>query len=729
MGIEKIVKYMTMPNVAVEIDEDELNKIGQRVVDGYDDDKATRAEWEQRTEAARKLARQVKEPKSFPWPDAANVKYPLLTTAAIQFNARAYAAIIQGKSVAKALVFGEDPDGAKFDRATRVSKHLNWQLMEGMPEWEPDMDRLLITQPIVGCVFKKTFQDQLLDRPKSPMVQAENLVADVNAKDENTARMTEEIELMPNEVVERQNMDIFLDVDGIPERDGRDDEEPNLFLEQHWWFDLDDDGYKEPYVVTVHHKTKKVVRIVARYDAEGIVLKNVGLTFPDGLMVRTFADLRAYAMMAMQAELAMSAGQDPGPAKEMIGQPIPETSKLKLARIEPVSYYTKYDFLPDPNGGFYGLGLGQLLEPINETVNSLLNQIIDAGTLANTQGGFIASGVRIKRGDTNFKMGEFKTVTVSGGTARDNIIPLPFNGPSAVLFTVLSFMVEAGRDISSIKDIMMGDLPQGDVPATTTLAAIEQVQKLFTGIYKRIHRALKSELKKIYRLNKTHLRDEEYFRVVDSPELVKIGRSDYAGDDTDISPISDPTIASETQRLIRAQSLMGFIGDPFFNQYDLRRRYLEALEIPNIDVALLKEPAQPPPDPKQIMAEVQAAKAQADFMLRMMELEMKYMEAWSGSIKNLAQAEGVEIGQQLEMYGKKLEGYKLSIEEMKARQTGQQGATNAQQGQDPPQQGGLGGLEGPAGGPGLLQLPGGPGGAGGPPPERSFPPRPSDVTG
>ena len=40
------------------------------------------------------LRTQVREDKSFPWPDSANVKYPILTIAATQFAARAYSALL-----------------------------------------------------------------------------------------------------------------------------------------------------------------------------------------------------------------------------------------------------------------------------------------------------------------------------------------------------------------------------------------------------------------------------------------------------------------------------------------------------------------------------------------------------------------------------------------------------------------------------------------------------------
>lgn len=67
----------------------------------------------------------------------------------------------------------------------------------------------------------------------------------------------------------------------------------------------------------------------------------------------------------------------------------------KVVRIKPVEYYTKYSFIPSPDGGFYDLGFGALLGPVNDSVNTLINQLIDAGSLQNGSMGFIGKGARL----------------------------------------------------------------------------------------------------------------------------------------------------------------------------------------------------------------------------------------------------------------------------------------------------------------------------------------------
>ena len=93
-------------NIAEDMSEEQLSTIGMKVVLEYDMDKQSREDWEHKMEESMKLALQVVESKSFPWTGASNVKFPLITIAALQFHARAYPALIPGKDIVKCRVNG-----------------------------------------------------------------------------------------------------------------------------------------------------------------------------------------------------------------------------------------------------------------------------------------------------------------------------------------------------------------------------------------------------------------------------------------------------------------------------------------------------------------------------------------------------------------------------------------------------------------------------------------------
>jgi len=281
----QIQDILATDNVAELVESEDLRLIGGSIVDNYDADKATRSEWEERIEEALDLALQVVEEKSTPWPGAANVKYPLLSTAALQFSARAYPALVPGFNVVKGRVLGYDPDGTKTAKSIRISKHMSYQVLEEMPDWEEEMDKLTMILPILGTVFKKTYYDELAGRNRSELVLPSDLVVDYWAKNlEDAHRKTHVLNMSKNDIYERVTSKIFLDVDlGEPaqpepnegqERAGltpsNTTTNPHTILEQHTYLDLDGDGYEEPYIVTVHEDSGEVLRIVKRYDENSI---------------------------------------------------------------------------------------------------------------------------------------------------------------------------------------------------------------------------------------------------------------------------------------------------------------------------------------------------------------------------------------------------------------------------------------------------------------------------
>ena len=190
----------------------------------------------------------------------------------MQFNARAYPSLVpSGGKVVKAVVIGKDPDGEKLKKAERVSTYMSYQLMEEMDGWEEDMDRLLIMLPIVGTLFKKTYYDTQAEKPVSKLVLAQNLVVNYWAPSlEEAERVSEILTLSQRTVKSKQLAGIYLGVDlGDPpiyedsseqNPGGRKDEAtPWQFIEQHCFYDLDEDGYSEPYIVTFERASGKFV--------------------------------------------------------------------------------------------------------------------------------------------------------------------------------------------------------------------------------------------------------------------------------------------------------------------------------------------------------------------------------------------------------------------------------------------------------------------------------------
>ncbi|CAN8140546.1 hypothetical protein THIOSC15_2350002 [uncultured Thiomicrorhabdus sp.] len=205
--------------------------------------------------------------------------------------------------------------------------------------------------------------------------------------------------------------------------------------------------------------------------------------------------------------------------------------------------------------------------PVN-IVNTIFNQLLDAGTLANRQGGF-GPGIRLKpgggHGSVTFQQGEWKQIGFLGDDIRRQVFALPVKEPSTVLFQLLGLMLEAVKELASQADVLTGEHPKGNVcnhHSSTHRTGI----KVFSAIYKRVYLALKSEFKKIRRLNYLYLTDFEYNNIIDytdvvtdpqtgqqaTQQLTAFVKEDYGDQFMDIIPVSGSADVSDPQRIIKA---------------------------------------------------------------------------------------------------------------------------------------------------------------------------------
>lgn len=567
-----------------------LHTLGADVVADYRRDLADRKEWQDIAEEALKLASQESkgENKAYPWKGCSNVNYPIITTAALQFNARAYPAIVKGDEAVSVKVVGRDvgqpqkgpdgqplvqgpdgsvfpasvaaqappevqqmlqpmwkvPPGGKAKRAARVAEYMNTTIFYRMKDWESDTDSLLMQLPIVGCVFRKVWFDTETREQRAAMVSALRIVVPEGARGcDTTPRLTEEIpDVYPHEIREKIRSGFYRDIviDDDEDRAGG-----RLLLEQQRLLDLDEDGLDEPYIVTVDLETEKVLRIEPNFGPESLRTDETG----------------------------------------------------NVLSIEKGQFYIKYGFFPHPEGKFYDIGLGHLLKQVGAVVDTALNQLIDAGTAQTAGGGFIASGIRLqgRHSVIQYEPGKYITVDgVNGSALRDGIVERTLPNVSPVTFQVLDMILGAAKDISGVKDVITGDASnQGQVG--TTLALIEQGLQVYNAVFKRTYLALKNE----FTLLKSNIQRyggeqtaQDYIEVMDDPEADFV--KDFASKDMDIRPVADPTTSTRMQKAAKAQSLMGTIGLPGANPVAILKRVYEAMEIENPE-ELIMQPSGPDP--------------------------------------------------------------------------------------------------------------------------------------
>jgi hypothetical protein len=582
----KLREYMQSENIAELLEDEKLEQIAYTACNNIQQDDDSRAEWKQILKDAIKVVEMTHKEKTFPWPKAANIKYPLVLNALIQFNSRVLPQLIKGDKVVLFDVMAPDPTDKQTERAERLSRHMSYQLIGKDSSWLTDKDKMLMVFAFSGNAFTKTYRDTIRSRNVVEFCQPEDIIINQGLKDlESAPRITHRMEKSLNFIVARQNAGEYLKIpvkelmsvgaddddsseygegtlqynQGITSADDYDQTEIDyssihVLYEHHFWLDLDDDGYQEPYIAIIHKESKKVLRIVARYDEQSFIF-----------------------------------AKDPKKSDKFI-------------EILPIQAFTHYMFIPSYDGGFYGMGFAHFLAPMNIAVNTLLNQLIDSGTLSNLQAGFIGKGLRMRKGDMRLQPGEWKLLdNAPGSNIKDNIVPLPSQEPSMVLFQLLGMLIKAGEETSSVSDVMQGQTPSAGTPATTVVNLIQQGMKVFGAVLLRTYHSLKSEYEKIYALNKKYATSSEYYRSALGSGMIKPG--DYQDDDYGVFPVADPNLSVDTQVLMKAQALYQAKDDPNIDPREATLRFLEAIKIPNIQKAMTPpvDPNNPPPPPPEVL--------------------------------------------------------------------------------------------------------------------------------
>ena len=567
-----LIKHLTVNQEMIEasnlcgrFDAEDCTAIASLVYRGYQIDKESRAQWEVRMEAAMNLAMQVAVAKNFPWPGCSNVVFPLVTIAALQFSARSYAAIVQGNNVVRyKTVNGEDK--LAVDRAKRIGKHMSWQVLEEDEAWEEQHDRLLINLSIVGCNFVKSYYDASKVHSVGVLVMAKDLIIDYHAESvAAAARVTHRFPLYRNQMRERMLRGTFVDCTdeawfkGPPasqqtqsqiDADRRlgkspplgDHDTPFYLLEQHCWLDLDGDGYAEPYSVTVEESSKTLLRIVARFERM---------------------------------------------------EDVEFTDDNKILCIRATQYFTKYSFIPSPDGGIYDLGFGVFLGPINEAVNSAINQMLDFGTMQNSLGGLLGRGAKIRGGVYTMAPWEFKRVDSSGDDLRKNVFMWPDRAPPTFLFQLIELLIEYSNRIAGTVDSTVGENPGQNTPASTFQGMTEQGMQVYKMIFKRVWRSMKEEFKQRFALNRIYL--PRSFKFGSGEETIR--REDYIAAAADlIAPVANPNVSSVTMKLQTALAVkQSAMATPGYDIAEVEKIWLENMEVENISV-IYPGPGKVPPE-------------------------------------------------------------------------------------------------------------------------------------
>lgn len=514
--MQRLEALISSENLAEAIGEKARQLLAQELLQGFEQDKESMQDYLAKADLSMEVFKLLKKrPKAGPFRNPSNLRFPLLSTAVINFAARAVSETkINGEYVGY-RIFGHDPDGFRERLARREKTYINYQLGYSIPNYNANKKASYMQVAVTGNVFFKVYYDPLKKKKMVKLLPHDALIFNAECNSLQDCPRTSEFQyLTPRQVVEYMRAGLFRELD--ISKMTMDINDPKAveheLLEIHCWADLDGDGYPEPWVVVMHKASQEILRISPRFAPEDVEIDSI---------------------------------------------------TDRIIRINPEQYYVHYKYWDDPEGKILGIGLGTLVSDTNEAVTSLFNQLIDAGSLSNYQGGFIGADLRIRRKRTEVDLGDWISVDSDGMELKEGIFPFNFKEPSQVLLSLVMYLVDSVNKLTSVTEPLTGTANPSDASPNVINQMINQGLKIYNSILKGMAADGVAEIEILKRLNRQYPDIEEYLTIVNpsDQELQEMvtdsgGLLDFTDKHISIVPVLDLSQTTEAERLMQMQDIM-----------------------------------------------------------------------------------------------------------------------------------------------------------------------------
>lgn len=539
-----------LANLAETMPESDLATISSTMLELISKDKEARKKRdEQYEEGIRRTGLGDDAPGGADFQGASKVVHPLLTEACVDFAARAMKEIFPTGGPAKDSIAGEQT-AEKVDKAKRKTELLNWQMTVQCPEVRAELEQLMTQVPLGGAQYMKIGWDERRNRPSFLFVAIDEMYLPFAATNFYTAQRKTHVQYLTQlDYEERVKSGMYRDADLAPTSmepeqsaagkandriEGREANSYNedglrIVFEVYAIADIEGDG-AAPYILSIDKSTGKVLAIYRNWE------------------------------------------EDDDSQEELI-------------------WFVEFPFIPWR--GAYPIGLPHMIGGLSGAATGALRALLDAAHISNSQTMLKLKGGTAGGQSLSIQPGQVEEI--EGGLNVDDVrklaMPLPYNPPSPVLFSLLGFLVEAGKGVvrTSMEDIADGN---PNAPVGTTLAKLEQGAVVYSSIHARMHDAMARMLRVLDRLNGMYL-DDDVLAEEAGEHLAR--RVDFDGV-LDVVPVSDPNIFSEAQRYAQVQAVAQRAAamPQLYNQRKVEERLLDTLKVPNA-----KELLNPPIEPRE----------------------------------------------------------------------------------------------------------------------------------
>jgi hypothetical protein len=538
-------------NMAEELDNYDLDTLGMRYVDLLDKDKNAREERDKQYEEGMKRTGLGKDaPGGANFFGASRAVHPVMAEGCVDFASRAIKELFPPDGPVRTKIMGK-VDDLKTEKAERKRDFLNWQITEQIEEFRDEQEQMLTQLPLGGSQFLKLWYDEQKKRPTVEFVPIDRIILPFAASNFYTAQRAAEVhEITEWEYKRRVSNGMYMDTARMT-------------------------SGQEPNQTRVQKANDKI---------EGKQFQDND----DGLR-------KVYHIYAfLEFEEDKYAKGESAPYIMMVDEQSSQVIGLYRNWEEGDDTMTKLDWIIEfkfiPWRGAYAIGLPHLIGGLSAALTGALRALLDSAHINNAATMLKLKGAKIS-GQTQ-QIEVTQVAEIEGAPGVDDIrkiaMPMPFNPPSPVLFELLGWLDNAAKGVVTTSEEKIADV-NSNAPVGTTQALIEQGAAVYSAIHARLHQSQARLIKVLCRLNRWHFDEMRKGEII---EDLEIEREDFERN-TDVIPVSDPHIFSETQRMAQMQAVLqrADAHPDLYNAKAVEERFLKQIKIPNISELLKDVPA------------------------------------------------------------------------------------------------------------------------------------------
>jgi len=590
-------------NLVEDVAESHLNSIAQELLRGIRDDIQSRNDWiEDRAQGIKLLGLKLEVPglqgasDGAPVEGMSKVRHPLLLEAVLRFQANARSELLPTDGPVKIRNDNNNATLQSDQLANALENDLNHYLTATATEYYPDTDRMLLMLGFGGTSFKKVYFCPLRNRPVSESVDANDLIVNNSATDlRNAKRITHRSYMRPSTVKRLQILGVYRDIDlSTPKEPDLDSVQREKSAQQGIAT-----GSMNP-----DDRDREIYEVYCELDLVGFEHKHKKK--PSGLEIPYIVTLDVSSNQVLS----------------VVRNYAEDDAELPVAKRR----FVKYTFVPGM--GFYDIGLLHILGNTTNAITAAWRELLDAG-MYNNFPGFLMADTGARQNTNIFRVppGGGALVKTNGMPINQAIMPLPYKEPSGALMNLVVQMAETGMRVGGTSEVMVTE-GKPDAPVGTTLAMIEQAQKVLNSVHKRLHAAQSEEFEMLVECFKDH--PESFWQ--------KRRKAAYPWDEKTFLdaldnyyfvPQADPNTSSQTQRLMKVLALKQLVASnpSLYDPIAVDTAALQALGWSNPQQFMIPPSAQgkPPPELMQAMAKAQNDKSNAE--ARMLDSQTRAQES------------------------------------------------------------------------------------------------------